>query len=147
MHTVQHHRLQYSFLLVSHLTWLSPCDRVKLITRLVIKANKNTKMPQSCNMLDFKGRGCQIMAVNDQGVKYKLQFSGCSFAKYLNSTTIFLWSNSFRVFSWQQQNLKVLSCRARLYFGTWASGLFCKFNWTRPRIKKTPCTLHLYINT
>lgn len=28
------------------------------------------------------------MAVNDKGVKHKLQFSGCSYAKYLNSTNI-----------------------------------------------------------
>lgn len=95
MHTVQHHRLQYSFRLVSHLTWMSPCERVKLIYQASDKANNNNnkkkkykKVPQSCNMLDFKGRGCQIMAVNDQGVKYKLQFSDCSHAKYLNSRNI-----------------------------------------------------------
>lgn len=48
MHTVQHHRLQYSFLLVSHLTWMSPCDGVKLIDQASDKSEQQKENTKKC---------------------------------------------------------------------------------------------------
>ena len=90
MHTVQHHRLQYSFLPVSHLTWPRPPGQGEADHQAGSEKSRQKYTGRLNPVMCWisKAEGCQIMAVNDQGVKYKLQFSGCGHAKYLNSTNI-----------------------------------------------------------
>lgn len=114
MDTVQHHRLQYSLPSLGHLTWMSPYDRVEADHQASAESNlKKTEAPQSWNVLDLKGSSCQIMAVNDQGVTHKVQFSADSHSKYLNSTNIPPSQLNWDPFLTKVQYMQVLSCKER----------------------------------
>lgn len=147
MHTVQHHRLQYSLLLVSHLTWRSPCDRVEAGHQASDEnKQKRYKVPQSCNMLDFKGIRCKIMAGNDRGVKNKLQFLATAKASSLNSTNVPLDPLIPDSFLTKAEYPSAVLQSKRGFILELEPVAFYVYNWEEPKLKVTSRTLNLYIN-